>query len=116
MGGVTFTAGMVAWCDFDPVVGREQGGRRPCVIVSSGDFTDVITRLVIAVPCTARDRGWANHILLAGPTGLARPSFAITEQPRTMSVERIHGIAGRVDEDCLTQIMRWVHVWQHSAA
>lgn len=115
MAGVTLSAGLVAWCDLDPVVGREQGGRRPCVVVASSDFTDVIDRLLVAVPCTSRDRGWVNHVRLAGPTGLTQASFAITEQPRTMSVQRLHGIAGRVDDACLAEIARWVSVWLHRA-
>jgi mRNA interferase MazF len=113
---VTLTAGLVAWCDLVPVVGREQGGRRPCVVISSSDFTDVIERLLIAVPCTSRDRGWVNHVRLSGPTGLSQPSFAITEQPRTMSIQRLHGVAGHVDDECLASIARWVSAWIHRAA
>lgn len=115
MGGVGLIAGQVVWCDLDPSIGRDQGGRRPCVVVSSEKFSAATDDLVIAVPCTSRDRGWVHHIPLSGPTGLTRKTFAITEQPRTMSVDRIRGHAGHVDEDCMSGIVRWVHVWQQSA-
>ena len=116
MGGLNLTAGRVVWCDLEPTVGREQGGRRPCVVISSTDFTDVVDQMVILVPCTTRDRGWINHVELAGDTGLATATFAITEQPRTVSVRRVVGLAGHVDAECLDEIMRWVQVWVHQAA
>lgn len=102
---------MVAWCDLDPVVGREQGGRRPCVVVSSRDFSDVVTRLVLAVPCTTRDRGWVNHVALRGPTGLTAPTYALTEQVRSVGLQRIRAVAGHVDEASLSEITRWLRVW-----
>jgi hypothetical protein len=33
-----------------------------------------------------------------------------------MSVSRVHGLAGFVDSECLTEISRWVSVWLHPAA
>lgn len=116
MGGLELSAGRVVWSDLNPSVGHEQGSRRPCVVISSTDFTEVIARMVILVPCTTRDRGWINHVRLTGDTGLTAPTFAITEQPRTVSVRRVHGVAGHVDHGCLAEIMRWVAVWLHPAA
>ena len=116
MGGVGHLAGQILWCDLDPTIGREQGGRRPCVVMSSTAFGRATDGLVLAVPCTSRDRGWLNHVRLSGPTGLARATFAITEQPRAMSVDRVHSVAGHVDNACLDQISRWVSVWLHRAA
>jgi hypothetical protein len=53
---------------------------------------------------------------MAWPQSLAGQTFAITEQPRAISVERIRKVAGRVDEDSLIRVARWVHLWQHQAA
>ena len=115
MGGMSLTPGQVVWCWLDPAEGQEQGGRRPCVVVSSNDYSDAISHLVIVVPCTSRDRGWGNHVLLTGPTGLTRPTFAMTEQPRTVSVARIAAISGHVDDHCLARLCRWVSTWIHAA-
>ena len=116
MGRLDLTAGQIVWSDLDPPVGREQGGRRPCVVISSTDFSDVVEQMVILVPCTTRDRGWINHIELSGDTGLTATTYAVTEQPRTLSVRRVVGPAGYVDNECLADIMRWVGVWLHRAA
>lgn len=85
------------------------------MVISSTDFTDVVDQMVTLVPCTTRDRGWLNHVAIAGNTGLAAATFAITEQPRTVSVRRVVGLAGDVDAECLSDIMRWVAVWLQPA-
>ena len=99
--------GAVVWAWLDPNVGREQSGRRPVVVIASDGYLDVVTTLVIAVPVSRNDRGWPNHVRLSGVPELG-DSFAITEQPRTISRERLAGSIGQVDEDCLAEIKQWL--------
>lgn len=103
--------GQVVWVEFDPVAGREQGGRRPAVIISRLAHIRAATTLVTVVPCTTTDRGWRNHIRITGPTSLRQPTFAMTEQQRTISRTRIRVGDEYVDAACLTQILDWVHQW-----
>jgi len=37
------------------------------------------------------------------------PTFAMTEQPRTISRRRIATVAGKVDDECLGAIRRWLN-------
>ncbi len=111
MEAVSLIAGLVVLADLNPTSGREQAGIRPCVIVSSTDFNDVRHRLAIVVPCTTTRRNWINHVELNGPTGLHAPTFAITEQPRTISTTRILRVLGSVDNRTLSHVVRWVHAW-----
>lgn len=103
--------GTVVWVEFGSTTGREQAGRRPGIVVASGDFVDVVHQLTILIPCTRTDRGWLNHVLISGETGLSTPTFAMTEQPRTVSTERLISVLGRVDPECLALVSRWMHVW-----
>lgn len=64
--------------------------------------------LVITLPVTTTDRSWPSHIRVDGPSGLDRPSWIMTEQPRTFSRDRITGIAGRVSSECLTKVRTWL--------
>ena len=89
--------GSVLWATLSPASGREQAGRRPVVVVSSDDYLEAVTTLAIVVPVTGVDRGWPNHIRLTGPTGLDSPSWAMTEQPRTIDRARVRTVAGQVD-------------------
>jgi len=104
-------AGLVALTDLSPNVGREQSGIRPCVIVSSPDFSDIQRQLAVVVPCTTTFRNWLNHVELTGKTGLKSSSFAMTEQPRTVSTKRIIRIFGSIDDRSLAEVAGWVHRW-----
>ncbi|AFM20087.1 growth inhibitor (plasmid) [Mycolicibacterium chubuense NBB4] len=102
--------GSVVWVDLNPTVGREQAGRRPAVVVASSGYLDAVTELAIVVPATTTNRGWPQHVQLTGPAlALPRPTYAMTEQPRTISRERIAGVAGTVDNDCLASIRQWLN-------
>jgi mRNA interferase MazF len=101
--------GTVVWVRLDPTVGREQAGTRPAVIVASGGYLSAVPELAILVPVTTTDRGWPHHVRLAGPEmHLPNASFAMTEQPRTISRARITGRAGEVDSDTMIGITNWI--------
>lgn len=78
------------------------------MIVSSSGYLDAVTTLVIALPITTTDRGWPNHVRVDGRSGLDRPSWIMTEQPRTLSRDRLTGIAGEVSPDCLASVRMWL--------
>ncbi len=77
--------GSVAWATLDPIRGREQGGHRPVLVVASMDYLETVTTLAVVVPITSVRRGWINHVLLEGPSGLDAPSWIMTEQPKTLT-------------------------------
>ena len=96
--------GNILWAELGVGIGREQGGRRPVVVVSSNEYLAAVDTLILAVPVTSRTRAWPNHVLLTGPTALERPSYAMTEQVRSVSRERIVGAAGSIDHECLDRM------------
>ena len=100
--------GVIAWAALEPVRGREQGGHRPVLVVASAGYLDAVTPVVIVLPITTTDRGWPNHIRVDGPGGLDRPSWIMTEQPRTLSRERLTRVAGEVSMDCLASVRTWL--------
>ena len=103
--------GAVVWADLGVGHGREQSGRRPAVVVSSPDHLDIAKTLVTVVVCTSRDRGWPNHVRLTGETGLSRSTYAMTEQIRTIDRARVVDPSGRIDDDCLASVGRWLRGW-----
>lgn len=100
--------GVVGWASLEPVRGREQGGHRPVLVVASAGYLDAVTTLVIVLPLTTTDRGWPNHVLADGPTGLDRPSWVMTEQPRTLARDRLTLPCGHVSSSCLDAVRRWI--------
>lgn len=100
--------GAIVWLSLEPVRGREQGGHRPALVVASSGYLDAVTTLAIVLPITSTDRGWPNHIPIDGPSGLDRPSWIMTEQPRTVSRDRITSTAGQVSTETLAAVRLWL--------
>lgn len=101
--------GQVVWAELDPVRGHEQAGRRPALVVASDLYLEQADTLAIVLPATTTDRGWPNHILLSGPRlGLSEPTYAMTEQPRTVTRERLVGSIGVVDAATMRAVDGWL--------
>lgn len=100
--------GVIAWASLAPVRGREQGGHRPVLVIASTGYLEAVTTLAIALPVTTTDRGWPNHVAVEGPSGLDRPSWIMTEQPQTISRDRLTGVAGSVSPVCLAEVRTWL--------
>lgn len=98
----------MAWASLAPVRGQKQGGHRPVVVVASQRYLETLTELAMILPVTTVDRGWPNHVSLTGRVGLAEPSWAMTEQVRTISRTRLTSISGHVDDRCLRDIRVWL--------
>lgn len=78
------------------------------LVVASAGYLHAVTTLVVVLPITTTDRGWPNHVHVEGPSGLDRPSWVMTEQPRTLSRDRLAGLAGGVSTDCLAEVRTWL--------
>jgi len=94
--------GEIRLVDLDPVRGSEAGKRRPAVVVSNDRANAVAARLgrgvVTVVPVTSSvERVFAFQTLLpASETGLREDSKAQGEQVRSVAVERVGPVLGRV--------------------
>ena len=100
---------MVVSAELDPARRREQAGRRPALIIASDLYLEQADTLVIIVPTTSKNRGWPNHIPLRGPDlALAQPTFAMTEQPRTIARDRLFEVVGTIDAMTMHEVDRWL--------
>src|SRR5690625_1937728 len=99
--------GGVFWAQPGPVVGREQTGRRPVVVVSGRGHLLAATTLCTVVSVTSVDRGWPNHVFL-GAVGLNHPRWAMTEQVRTLSRRRFLHRAGALTPAVVDEIRMWM--------
>lgn len=92
---------------FDPAVGREQQGRRPAVIISGEELNMIPSELVFVVPATSKDRNMATHVDLVMSEGhLPRDSYAMTEQFRSISHQRLRKRIGSVHAGTLELIVQ----------
>lgn len=98
--------GDIVWADLAPTVGREQSGRRPALVVANGDYLELVTQLAVVVPLTTRYRGWDNHVEVGAH--LPRPSWAMTEQVRTVDRRRLGGLIGGADDETMDAVQVWL--------
>lgn len=101
-------SGEVWWALPDPAVGREQSGRRPVLIVSNERFHRTVTTFVVVVPVTTKVWGWPNHVELNAGAGMEQRSFAMTEQVRTISRQRLTKKIGLVEGSVLRNVREWL--------
>jgi mRNA interferase MazF len=96
--------------DLDPVRGAEASRRRPAVIVSNEAANSTAARLgrgvLTVVPVTSNvERVYPFQVRLpAGAGGLPRDSKAQAEQVRSIAVERIGDLVGRLPESLVTSL------------
>ena len=98
--------GDIFYADLSPVVGSEQGGVRPVLIVQN-DTGNRHSPTVIAAAITSQT-GKARlptHISLAAMScGLPKDSVVLLEQIRTLDTRRLREHMGRVDETMMKQV------------
>ena len=98
--------GDIFYADLSPVVGSEQGGVRPVLIVQN-DTGNKHSPTVIAAAITSQT-GKARlptHITLtAGSVGLPKDSIVLLEQVRTLDKRRLREHMGRVDDRVMRQV------------
>ena len=103
---MTVHRGDIYYADLSPVVGSEQGGIRPVLIVQN-DVGNRFSPTVIAAAITSQT-GKARlptHINIAGGSvGLTKDSVILLEQIRTIDKKRLREHMGRLDEKQMMEV------------
>ena len=98
--------GDIFYADLSPVVGSEQGGVRPVLIVQN-DTGNRHSPTVIAAAITSQT-GKARlptHISVSPLScGLPKESIILLEQVRTLDKRRLREKMGRLDEDVMKKV------------
>lgn len=102
----TVKRGDIFYADLSPVVGSEQGGTRPVLIVQN-DTGNKHSPTVIAAAITSQTNKakLPTHIELAGRSvGLTKDSVVLLEQIRTIDKRRLREHMGRLDETMMNRV------------
>ena len=103
---MTVRRGDIYYADLSPVVGSEQGGMRPVLIVQN-DVGNRYSPTVIAAAITSRmsKTRLPTHIdIYADRAGLSRDSVILLEQIRTLDKRRLKEKMGHLDESVMQQV------------
>lgn len=108
---VIISRGDVVLCDLNPVVGTEQAGVRPVVILQI-DRANAVSPHTIIAPFTTRIRQvmLLSHVFVsAGAGGLSQDSVLLCEQIRVIDKRRIIKVLGHLDVHYLEEIAKALH-------
>ena len=98
--------GDIYYADLSPVVGSEQGGLRPVLIIQN-DVGNKYSPTVIAAAITSRmgKTRLPTHIdIYAEKAGLSRDSVILLEQIRTLDKRRLKEKMGHLDEHLMNEV------------
>lgn len=98
--------GDIYYADLSPVVGSEQGGVRPVLIVQN-DVGNRYSPTVIAAAITSQQSKakLPTHIPIhADDCGLSRDSVVLLEQIRTIDKRRLKERMGSIDENSMSKV------------
>ena len=90
----------------DPVVGSEQGGTRPVLVVQNdvgNRFSPTV--VILAVTSQIGKARLPTHVLVAaGESGLSCDSVILAEQMRTLDKRRLRDRLGRLPEQTMEKV------------
>ncbi|NMB33032.1 MAG: type II toxin-antitoxin system PemK/MazF family toxin [Clostridium sp.] len=98
--------GDIFYADLSPVIGSEQGGIRPVLVVQN-DIGNKYSPTVIASAITSQinKAKLPTHIeLCAKDYGLPKDSVVLLEQIRTIDKRRLREKIGRLDDDLMERV------------
>ncbi|MFL5804589.1 MAG: type II toxin-antitoxin system PemK/MazF family toxin [Roseiflexaceae bacterium] len=103
---VIVNRGDIVLCDLNPVMGTEQAGIRPVVIVQI-DRANAVSPHTIIAPFTSKIRGvlLPSHVFIpASIGGLTQNSVMLGEQIRVIDRQRVVKLLGHLDEPYMNEI------------
>ncbi len=89
--------------NLNPIIGHEQSGTRPALVISDDMFNHSLSEMVIIVPITSKYKGIPTHVELKSDY-LNQKSYIKTEDIRSISTRRLVKKIGSADEDTLNQV------------
>jgi mRNA interferase MazF len=89
----------------DPIIGHEQGGLRPALILSIDAFNAAGGEDVFVVPITSKYRDLRTRVHIVPPEGgLSVDSYILCDKIRSLSKRRLKKRLGRASDDTVSQV------------
>ena len=97
--------GNIQWADLNPVIGKEQGGLRPVLVLSQNVFNERSGTVIVATLTIQPQRaGFPLTLKLSDPK-LPKKSCVKMNQIRTLSVKRMRKKLARATEEELAMVI-----------
>ncbi len=104
--------GDIFYADLSPVIGSEQGGVRPVLVIQNDVGNKYSPTIIIAaITSQMKKAKLPTHIEIdAGSFGLIKDSVLLLEQIRTIDRKRIRDKIGKCDRGFMTKVDRAIGI------
>lgn len=97
--------GDLYYADLSPVIGSEQGGIRPILIVQNNVGNKYSPTIIAAAITSKMNKAkLPTHIEIDTTCGLPKDSVILTEQLRTLDKKRLIDKIGNIDETAMDKV------------
>ena len=100
-----FHRGEVYYADLNPVIGHEQGGVRPVLVIQNdtGNYHSPTIIVIAVTRRTFKKPSQPTHVVLDDAEGLT-PSLFMSEVIRTIDKRRVRNYVGKLTEEQMERI------------
>ena len=103
-----FLRGELYYADLEPVIGFEQGGERPVVILQNNKVNQHSPTVIVAPLTTQKIKPRLPTHVMVSSSGLRSSSLVLLEQIRTIDKQRMRNYIGAVTDAEMKEIERAV--------
>ena len=96
--------GDVFYADLDPIIGSEQGGIRPVLVVQNNVGNKYSPTVVVLPISSAKKNNMPTHIHICGSKMLPKDSIVLAEQIRTIDRNRLKNYVGSAGLEIMEKI------------
>ena len=103
--------GQIYYADLSPVVGSEQGGHRPVLIIQNDVGNRYAPTTIVAVITSRHTKAnLPTHVWLNEECGLPKESMVECEQVRTLDKKRLKECVGQVSDEVMKEIDKGLRI------
>ncbi|SDJ95144.1 type II toxin-antitoxin system PemK/MazF family toxin [Alkalibacterium thalassium] len=97
--------GDIFYADLSPVVGSEQGGMRPVLIIQNNVGNKYSPTVIVAAITTRIEKGkMPTHVEVSANQGLEKNSVILLEQIRTIDKQRLKDQVTQLDAETMNAV------------
>ena len=96
--------GAIYYADLDPIIGSEQKGTRPVLIIQNDLGNKYSPTTIVASISTKKNDTLPTHILIKQFDKVRPNSIIMVEQIRTIDKSRLKGFVGFLDDEQLKEV------------
>lgn len=96
--------GQIYYAELSPVIGSEQGGNRPVVILQNDKGNHYSNTTIIAAITSELDKNHLPTHVIFTADGMKKKSMVLLEQIRTIDKSRLESYVGAISDKTMKQI------------